>query len=402
MQARSFYLRWGGLFCIACGLSWSHSLISVGVGALGLGYILSWGSRPLLKAVERPILFLTLPFILLYLLHALSWFYTEDTGQWWVEMRVKAPLLFLLPASVMAWRESPVSIRKGIHSIFHLSLLIVGIGTLFRFWTDPTAALETIRHGRYVPMMGGISHIYYAGLVGIAFFFLWTLPFWGGENLKWVIAGIYFAILHILALRTGLVALYGTAFFLLLRWGVKKPRRWPWIILFIGLGMGFVHLLICHLPPLRQRWENFRTDLAQYKPGRYITHTSVTRRLAALEASWRVFREHPWIGVGIADNEVAVFQEIPRLPYRWDKEGYILPHNQFVEYAVGLGAIGVGVFLLFWIGAFRQHLGGQWVGWLFYWLLLLQGEAFLERQVGLTAFLWGTALMWVELNARKS
>lgn len=390
------------MLCIAGGLSFSHSLISIGVAGLLISSILSPAGRVALIQTYPRWRWLYLPFLLLYVLHGVSWLYTENGAQWLVEMRVKLPFLFLLPVSIIQWQYRTGQTKKVIHLSFHLGLLVVGLWTLGRLIGNPVWALEEIRQGRYIPMPGGISHIYYAGLVGMGLFFLWILPAYGGRWMKIGIAALYAVILHGLALRTGLAALYGTGIILLGLWALRAPRRWIWMVAGVSSLALLTISLIRYFPPMQRRWESLREDLGTYQPGGYITHSSVARRLAALEASWRAFRRSPWFGVGIADNQAAVSAEIPALPYRWSPETYILPHNQFVEYAVGLGLVGAGIFMLFWIGAFWQRLGWVWTGWLIYWLLLLQVEAFLERQVGVTAFLWGTGILWAQLTARKS
>nr|BAL57843.1 lipid A core--O-antigen ligase [uncultured Bacteroidetes bacterium] len=390
------YVRGLGFLLVAGGLAWSHSLISVGVGLLAVGVLADRRMWGLLG--EGGLMRLHLPFVGLYVLHALSWFYTENAEQWWVEMRIKLPMLFLLPAAAVSWHGLPPLWRKVSLVAFHGSVLSVGLLTLGKVLANPTWALEEMRHSRYVPMVGGISHIYYAGLVGVGVLGLWIFPH--GRVVRYVLLGLYAGVLHGLALRTGLVALYLTGA-LGLGWTVGRRNR-LWAAAVLGAGMLGVVLLVRYFPPLRARWESLKEDLASYRPGGYITYASVGRRLAALEASWCVFLRSPLWGVGIADNQDAVFAQIPRLPYQWDKEWYILPHNQFVEYAVGLGLIGLGVFALFWVGALRERLGLLWVLWLVYWFLLLQGEAFLERQVGITAFLWGTGWVWAQLKAAKS
>ncbi|MCS7153456.1 MAG: O-antigen ligase family protein [Bacteroidia bacterium] len=388
--------------CVAVGLSLSPSLISIGVGGAALSALVDSSLRANLRKTFHAWRGLYLPFLLLYGLHAISWLYTTDKAQWLVEMRIKIPFLFLLPASIVLWRRYGEAERKAIHLLFHLGLLVVGIGTLWRFLQNPAWGLEEIKHGRYIPMVGGISHIYYAGLVGVGLFFLWELPLYGGRFWRFLIGGVHVFILHSLALRTGLGALYGTLIVLLMIWAIKDFRRWLWAIGAIaGIGMVVV-IAVLYFPPMQRRWQSLREDLATYKRGHYITYSSVARRLAALQASCYAFQHAPIWGVGIADNQAAVFAQIPRLPYRWDKETYILPHNQFVEYAVGLGLIGAALFVAFWVSAFRQRLGMLWVGWLVYWLLLMQVEAFLERQVGVTAFLWGMGTLWAQLTQGKS
>ncbi|MCS6790022.1 MAG: O-antigen ligase family protein [Bacteroidia bacterium] len=384
-----------GMGCIAVGLGISPSLTSIGVALVAISSL--WHKESL--ASLRDTLHLHWPIATLYLLQALSWFYTEDNAQWWVEMRVKLPMLFLLPFSYAAWRELATSAQRWIHLLYHLTLIAVGMHAWVWSLLHPQEMAWLTYSGKYVRFIGGISHIYYAGLIGMGFFLLWLLPLPAYERtIRWVIALLYSVILHGLALRTGLIALYGVVIFFLLGWMLKHPKRWIIGLLVIAGGIGGLAWGVHCLKPLRNRWNHMRWDLHQYKPGRYISHTSLTRRLAALEASWYVFRSSPWWGIGIADNQKAVFAVIPKLPYHWEKQHYILPHNQFVEYALGLGLIGIGVFTSFWVGAWRSSRWIIWRGWLVFWLLLLQGEAFLERQVGVTAFLWGTGILWALLK----
>lgn len=400
MEKIAASLRSLGIVLLATGLSWSHSLISIGVALTAIGALADRTQWPFLRSPS--LLWLSLPLGLLYLLQGLSWFYTAEKAQWWVEMRIKLPFLFLLPCAAAAWSNASPRVQQVTLSAYHLSLLIIGIGTVGRLLQNPTWAFQEIREGRYVPMVGGISHIYYAGLVGVALFFLGTFAFPASRVLRGILAGLYLLILHTLALRTGIVALYLTLAGMSVLWAGRNLRRWAFVVGGGTVLLILVGALVAYFPPLRQRWEHLKEDWATYAPGKDITYTSVARRLAALEASYRAFRRCPWLGTGMADNQRAVTAEIPYLPYHWDPKWYILPHNQFVEYAVGLGLVGVGCFLLFWVVAFAQRGGLLWVGWLVYWLLLLQGEAFLERQIGVTAFLWGTGLLWSELTAKRS
>lgn len=400
MRNAGLYGRSLGLLLVAGGLSWSPSLISVGVGLLAGSLVFdrkAWRSFSKEGGYR-----LSLPFLLLYGLHFLSYFWTENLSQWWVEMRIKLPFLFLLPATAVAWRACAEAVKKVVLWVFHASVLVVGLAALGQLLSDPAWALEEIRQGRYVPMLGGISHIYYSALVGMGLFWLWVFPVPASQAARYGLAGLYVLVLHGLALRTGLVALYLTAAFLGLRWAWADRQRLGLYLLALGVGFGALGLLVRYFPPFQKRWQHLQEDLALYRRGANITYTSLTRRLVALQASWCVFRCSPLWGVGIADNQDAVFAIFPRLPYQWDRAWYILPHNQFMEYALGLGLIGLGVFGLFWWWAAREKLGAAWAGWLMYWFLLLQGEAFLERQIGVTAFLWGTGLLWATLAVRKS
>ncbi|RMF50428.1 MAG: hypothetical protein D6750_04820, partial [Bacteroidetes bacterium] len=93
MRNAGLYGRSLGLVLVAGALSWSHSLISVGVGLLAGGIVLD---RKVWKPFGGAALHrLSMPFVLLYGLHLVSYFWTENLPQWWVEMRIKLPFLFL-------------------------------------------------------------------------------------------------------------------------------------------------------------------------------------------------------------------------------------------------------------------------------------------------------------------
>ena len=392
------YLVMGSLLLIAVGLPWSHSLVSIGVGGVIALSLVESNLRQKLFELFRRERLLTWSWVALYALHLISYLYTENCPQWWEEMRIKLPMPLLWPATVAAFCILPKNRQAFLLWAFHIGLLIVGIATSFKVLTNFSWALQEMRESRYVPMVGGISHIYYAGHLMGALILLFVTP--GSTRLRFFVGALYVGIMHTLALRTALLAFYGLVGLGILYWMVLK-RQW-----LQGLGLlasiaGLLWFLINCWGPLRSRYENLCHDLNQYASGN-LWHLSVGRRIAALEASWQVFRSCPLWGVGIADNRDAVFAEEARLPYRWGPEFYILPHHQFVEYAMGLGLIGLGVFFSFWVGAFWRYRHPLWWAWLTTWILLMQVEAFLERQMGLTMFLWGMGVLWARLQGESS
>ncbi len=392
------YLVTASLILIAAGLSWSHSLVSIGVGGVIALTLLGADLRKNLFQIYREEPFLTWPWVVLYALHLISYIYTENCPQWWEEMRIKLPMPLLWAATIASFRSLPESRRTLILWAFHLGLLVVGLVTSYKALSNYTWALQEMREGRYVPIMGGISHIYYAGHLISALLLLSVTP--GPTHLRLVVAALYIGIIHILALRTALFTLYAGLFIGMVSWTIRKKR---WLLgagALLGMGLLF-YLLISYWGPLRSRYENLRHDLAQYRTGN-LYHLSVGTRLAALEASWQVFLECPMWGVGIADNKDAVFAREAQLPYQWEPRFYLLPHHQFIEYAIGFGLMGLGVFLVFWLAAFWRERRGIWWAWLLSWFLLMQVEAFLERQMGLTMFFWGMGILWAQIRRESS
>ncbi len=388
-----------GLASVALGLSWSHSLVSIGVGLLmGVGLVGRDYRRALGASFrEAPVPLGAL--VGLYGLHLLSGFYTENIPQWLTELRIKLPLLLLLPATLVVMRAMPQKVQGLVLWLLHGGLLVVGLGTALKALNNFEWALEEMRQGRYVPFVGGISHIYYAAHVLSALLLLPVTP--GKGHWRWIVAAAYLLIIHVLALRTALLGLYGGLVLGLVYWAIKR-RAWGWGLLGLLSGLVVFLALVRYWGPLRSRYEHIMRDIQQYRMGN-LYYLTVGTRLAALEASWLVFRKSPWWGVGIADNQDEVHAAEASLPYEWGGgQFYLLPHNQFVEYAIGFGIIGLGTFLAFWIGAFRWQRSALWWWWLGVWILMMQVEALLERQMGLTMFLWGSGILLARLGRLSS
>jgi hypothetical protein len=115
------------------------------------------------------------------------------------------PLLW--PATVAAFSILPKNRQALLLWAFHIGLLIVGIATSFKVLTNFSWALQEMRESRYVPMVGGISHIYYAGHLMGALILLFVTP--GSTRLRFFVGTLYVGIMHTLALRTALLAFYG-------------------------------------------------------------------------------------------------------------------------------------------------------------------------------------------------
>ncbi len=387
-----------GLLLIAGGLAWSHSLVSIGVGFTIALAILIPTFRQELYTFYRELSILSWPWVVIFGLHLLSYAYTENTAQWLKEIQIKLPMPLLLSATVVLFSKLSHRQQSLVLWLFHAGILIVGVATVAKALLNFTWALEEMQHSRYVPMVGGISHIYYAGHLISALLLLFVTP--GPRWSKGIVAFGHLLIMHVLALRTALFAFYGGLVIVVIYWMIRH-RQW---LLGSGLLIAvavFFWGLIQYWGPFKSRYENLQRDIQNYFRGD-LYHLTVGTRLAALEASWLVFCESPLWGVGIADNQDAVHAKEAELPYHWEPKFYLLPHHQFVEYAIGFGIIGLGVFLAFWVGAFWRERHEAWWLWLLGWILLMQVEAFLERQMGLTMFLWGTGLLWVRLRQRSS
>jgi O-antigen ligase len=74
-------------------------------------------------------------------------------------------------------------------------------------------------------------------------------------------------------------------------------------------------------------------------------------RLQLWRSSWMMFREHPWLGVGL-DNFLYQYRSRYILPAAWQEPNLSHPHNILLDYGsrLGLGGLAAGVWLqvAFW------------------------------------------------------
>jgi len=93
-------------------------------------------------------------------------------------------------------------------------------------------------------------------------------------------------------------------------------------------------VLVSVLSSLPQKyWVRF-TDLGQL--GGILIDRSLRLRQHALEAGWEIFREHPWLGVGLGNfsSETPRYMSVP-----------LWAHNTYLDVAATLGIFGFLAFV---------------------------------------------------------
>lgn len=79
---------------------------------------------------------------------------------------------------------------------------------------------------------------------------------------------------------------------------------------------------------------------------------AVLERMAHWQAGWRMFEDHPWLGVGIGNYAVAYPAYAP--PHWYEPLGHA--HNIFINFLAETGILGATAFLMLWLGI-------GWVAW---------------------------------------
>jgi O-antigen ligase len=294
--------------------------------------------------------------ILWFLAVAGTAFYaTQDSAFLIGRLQMKLPFL-LLPIAFAAMPRFSERDTDKIFAFFAylttLSALIVLVryGSHFKFFT------QKIGEGGSLPTP--TNHIRYSLLVAYAAIsaaYLWYKGFvwkYVWESKLLLICTIFLTVFqHILAVRSGLVALYLCAFVMNGLYFFEQKKYitilCTWLLLIVLPIIGYQTL-----PSFKIRMEYAYWEWQQFRTGK--GNNSDSDRWVSIQAGIAVGNEHPIMGVGVGNLGVAV--------HAWQRAHYPqiaipkLPHNQFVGIYASMGLVGVSIFcwmlVTMWISSY--------------------------------------------------
>ncbi|NND06956.1 MAG: O-antigen ligase family protein [Saprospiraceae bacterium] len=282
---------------------------------------------------------------LLFLIVLYGGLYSDDTSYWLSRVRLKIPFL-LFPFGFYLF---PSLSRHLFHRILYLLVLIMvlsSIPVLISMLIDYQTVLDNLSEGRPVTTPG--SHIRYSLLLSLAFFsalLLWSRHFnWLTKNDRSILVSLavyLFVFIHLLAVRSGIAVVYLTSAILIIRALILGQRR------SLALGAGII-LLVTPLvayysfTSFKNRIDYTLEDISKYQEASWNAYSDAERVLS-VKAGIAIWRTSPWFGVGPGDlkNQMRVFYL-----KNYEKDTFLLPHNQFVSVAAGSGWLGLLLFLI--------------------------------------------------------
>jgi len=323
-----------------------------------------WGSRRWWRVLARSFEHLfrnraLAVLTLLLLVPVLSGLWSEDTGYWLERVRVRLPFL-VLP---WAFANLPVLHERHTKLVLYGSVWIAAgicLGVGINYWLHQEAILEAMQQGRPMPVPR--NHIRFSLLVATAVLagaWLWQQRFvwrWAWE--RWALAaavGFLFVFLHILAVRSGIAALYAALLFVAVRWAWRFRRWAPALALVLASGLALWGALRV-FPSLHQKWAYTVYDWERYQAQSGASYSD-SERWISMRAGWLLWQAHPWLGVGAGDLRAetarVVAEHFPE--YQADPK---LPHNQFLYLLAGTGLVGLAISLFALLVPVFAYRGG--------------------------------------------
>lgn len=332
------------LLFLLVGLVASPVMMSIGVIGLAINWVINLEVKKNVQRLVRAPIFWTL--VVLFFVWALSGLWSENLSYWSDRMRMRLPFL-LMPAGLLAL---PRFDRRVYYTLLYLFFLLLSAICLYLFaWylTDFTAITQAYKKGQVLPTP--VMHIRFslmvAYCVAIGITFIqekWTFRFAWEKHLQYVLTGFLILFLHVLAVRSGLVALYGVFLYFLIREIIIR-RRWLWGIMATLVMVGGLSLAYFSLPSLRNKVDYTLYNLYHIQRDNNSTELSDSHRVGTIQAGLSMGSSAPLVGVGIGDvrdeTEVFLAANFPEVA----GSGFT-PQSQYIWQYAATGFLGLLLF----------------------------------------------------------
>jgi O-antigen ligase len=325
-------------------------------------------------------------------MYALSWFWSGDKGEWNAHVQVKLPFL-LLPLAfgfLDPWTPTQLRLFTIIFSTAMICGMLYSLSFFIRF---PQEYIAGYKYSHTLPTPAYNDHISFS--TGVALCVAWCVyswRLWASELMRVVVFFVVIMLslyLHILAAKTGLVALYvfWIGYFIYLFF----VRRRQALLLLVMLA-GSCYTAYQFIPTLRERINYTLYTYKQYRSGERSGLYSDAGRLISYNVAAAAIRAKPLTGAGAGDvmkdmsNIYAI--RFPQIP----EERQLYPHNQFLTTAVAVGLPAAAALVLWLLAPFlllRRNRDSFF--FVVVWLMLLVPlfvDPFLEVQAGVFVYLF--------------
>ena len=336
---------------------------------------------------------------------AISWFWSEDKGDWETRFQLKLPFLILplaftfLPrfsSQQLQWLIVIVGLMLTGSALYSMSFLVL----------DPVHYIHEYKQSHILPTLPKGDHI--SASMGVAVFIIsgvYVWPMLAQRWMKWVV-GICLAILvihlHVLAVKCGIISFY----LFVIGWCIYATftrRKILGLIVLVSLPV-VCFLVVRFVPTLHERVAYTWYSYFMFKNGDHSGKYGDISRLMSYKLSMELIKEHPLLGVGAGDiksqMDLAYAKEYPDV-IQADR---LYPHNQFLVNALGCGIPAMLIFVLWYLmPLFSLRRNRQSFFFFMVWLMglfELMIEPHLEGQLGIFVFIIFLLLQWHEMGSQ--
>lgn len=339
---------------------------------------------------------------LLFWMVLCSGLWSDDMSFWLSRTRVRLPFL------VLPWAFAnfpPLRIRQytSIIYILVISLFLLAAGSLVNFWLDTDTVLGGLGEGQPVPVPR--QHIRFSLMLVVGIlsggWLVSKKDYWSTTSeRRWFAAGVIFlfVVLHILSVRSALVAMYAALGFTVFRY-LYLTRQWKQgLVAIVFLAMTPV-IAYQRMESLQQRIAYMIYDWQHFNSKDGGESYSDSERFISLYVGVQMWLENPILGVGTGDLETETQKMTERLYPRY-AETPKLPHNQFIYILAATGVLGIVVsFVAFLVPVFQHRYCSTYLFVVFQVVIFVSFlvEYTLETSIGAAFYLF-YLLWWMKMS----
>ncbi|HAV25277.1 MAG TPA: hypothetical protein DCX01_03775, partial [Bacteroidetes bacterium] len=194
---------------------------------------------------------------------------------------------------------------------------------------------------------------------------------------------VIFFCFHILSSRTGLLAFYAAVFVSIITYAIRSGKR---KVIYIGVAAIPLMLVSSYFfsSSFQNKVLNSIEDVQSWGNPEEINYKSMAMRIEAYKVGWQVILQNP-IGVGADAMDQSIQETYEQNESVLYKENRKDPHNQFLEFGVKYGWIGILALLFFFYQLVRLTKQSWFpvLGLVTLLFVAMQFESLLERQASI-------------------
>jgi O-antigen ligase len=364
-------------------------LQSVSLVATAILFLLSEKPETKIKEVFKNLISVTLVGILL--IYLLSFFNSENHGEYLKVIKNKIPYLFI-PISLVSVQKLSKQQLIFIQYFFIVCCLYSSGWSYYQYLQNSEIYADLYARGEVIPTL--IHHVSFAVLLCFAAIFVLNNSIHkNGKTEKIInvflfIWFIYF--LHILSVRTGILLLYVSLFL----YGVILLITQKKIVITISLFLLLILSSIISyqkIPTIKSKIAYTFYGIAQYKNKQDTANVvSDARRILSDKIGIEILQKNKMSGVGLGDIKDEMNSIYKQQYPQFNSEVYSHIHNQYLYTICGVGLLTGSLFcILLLLPLFQFIRDKNYVFTLIYGMLLMVmlWEPFIESQIGNSIFL---------------
>lgn len=381
------------LLCMVVGFLVSRFLLSVSMVLFGINALYNinlkrWGSNTwwLLSLLWLAGL-------------AFSGLWTANMEQYATVLQLKLPLLLLPLAVGFLPKFTDAQVRVLLFSL-GVCLLSGCFYSVYFLFADYQHFIEEYKISHLLPTLAKNDYISFS--LSVALYVLIAVSQWSVLQTKTqriaisLLIAVMVVYLHVLAAKSGLLSIY----LILMVGGLYQAivrRQWKGLLLVLAIPVVLTSAIFL-LPTFRERKEYIVYTYYMYKINDKSGRFGDLSRLISFDLATDIIGQHPITGVGAGDvlDEMnkGYIKKYPEVA----PENRLIPHNQFLNMAVGSGLVFMILMVIWWLYPLTWCWKNKkgifiFIGWLVLFFQMMV-EPYLEGQFGVFVFTFYAILLY--------